>query len=576
MIFIVLFSYTNVALVYANFPSNPNGIDIINALNPSGRRNATVTVGFTLTNKGAATSVNFASSVLTGPGYTIPITAITFSNPKQIDVGTPTVPKTEAVTFTVVIPSDAAFGSYTGVITATEVGTNATATLPYTVTVTQGGGIQIVDLLNRDILSLNVKTLQRGELNERNSFKIKNAENTPLTVSFNLPVTQYTDADGDIVNIQFTPSNPTIQPNSEVIVAVRFDVSQSQDLKRYTGIMTASTQGNQFSDTLDISFDVVEDICSDGVVGDALNIDIKDPNNNDEFKPGDKVDISVNVENKGDDDLDVGVEAFLLNENGDEIDNQDGGTESIDSSNDQDFDFSITIPKNSDDIKDKNKLKLYIKAFDDNNEDEQCNVDSINLDIKLDKDDVILESTTLTPSTAICGETVGTVVKVQNIGKDDQSDVFVTLKNAALNIREVTERFTLKKFNKDQDAKATKRLEFVVPPNTKEGSYPFDVEVSFGSGDTVSDTVFLAVGQCSKTAIEEVPTEEVPQGDEGNTTPTETGNNEDTTVTGGSTTFLPTSRLFGNGAGTLFWILADIALVILAAYFIILIFRRRN
>ena len=165
MIFLVLFSSANVAVVEANYPSNPNGIDIINALNPSGRRSTSVTGGFTLTNRGPATSVNFASTVLTGPAYTIPISAITFSNPTPIAAATPQIPLVSiSITFTIAVPSDAAFGTYSGTITATEVGTNATATLPYTVSVTQGNGIQIVDLQNRDLSALPVNKLQRDEL----------------------------------------------------------------------------------------------------------------------------------------------------------------------------------------------------------------------------------------------------------------------------------------------------------------------------------------------------------------------------------------------------------------------------
>lgn len=575
MTLIVFISSFNAALVYAN---NPTGnIDILNATNPNGRRGQTINVGFTLTNKGAATSVNFSSTALTGPqGATIPITNIVFTNPTSIDAGTPAVPTTKAITFTVNIPANAAFGDYSGIITVTDVNTpSTTATLPYTISVTQGTGIQIVDLTNRDLSVLGIRTLQRGELNERHSFKIKNGETTPLTVSFSVPIAQYTDNDGDIVDIRFNPSNPTIQANSEVTVLVTFDVPEDQELKRYTGTMTAATQNNQFTDTLEITFDVVEDICSDGVVGNALTIDIQDPDNNDKFKPGEEVDITVNVDNNGDEDLDVGVEAFLFDKNGDELESEDGGTENIDEDDDFDFEFSLNIPTDPDDVDDNDVLTLFIKAFDDDNEDEQCVVDSIDLKVELEKDDVELESATLTPANAICGETVAAVAKVRNVGSDDQDDVFITIKNSALSIREVTERFTLKEFADDEDAEATKRLEFLVPPNTKEGSYPIDFEVTFGSGDTVSDTVFLAVGQCSAVSEEEEPTDEEPVEEETEEVPSESDEEEDQ-VTGGSTTFLPTSRLFGNGASTAFWIITDIALIILAVYFIVLIFRKRR
>ena len=69
-----------------------------------------------------------------------------------------------------------------------------------------------------------------------------------------------------------------------------------------------------------------------------------------------------------------------------------------------------------------------------------------------------------------------------------------------------------------------------------------------------------------------------PEDEEETDTPdTESGNDEEDQVTGGSTTFLPTSTLFGGrSATTAFWIIADIALVILAIYFLILIFKRRR
>ena len=569
MIFLILFSYADLA-----FSDSPTGdINIINALNPSGRRGQAATVGFTLVNNATESrTVNFVSTILDGPG-TATIAAPTIN---QVTIG---ANSQQAVTFNVNIPATATFGDYTATITANQANNNSnSATLAYTVSVTAGSGIQILDLQSRDLSALPVRTLQRDELNDQHSFKIKNNEITALTVSFSVPTAQYTDNDGDIVDIRFTPVNPVVQPNGEVTVQVTFDVPPDQQLKRYSGVVTASTQGNQFSDTLDISFDVVEDVCSDGIVGDALKIDIEDPDNNDEFKPGDKVDIRATVDNDGDNDLDVGVEAFLFNENGDEIDSEDGGTENIDESDDFEFEFSITIPNDPDEVDDGDRLTLYVKAFDDDNEDEQCIVDSVNVDIQLEDDDVEIESATITPSTAICGETVSAVTKVINIGNDDQDDVFVTIKNAALSIREVTERFTLKEFADDQDAKSTKRLSFIVPPNTKEGSYPIDFEVTFGSGETASDTVFLNVGQCSGTTPEEeeVP-EEQPEEDEEVTDTPETGKDEEDQVTGGSTTFLPTSSLFGGrGATTAFWIIADIALVILAIYFLILIFRRRN
>ena len=95
IIFLVLLSSINLALVYADNPTGDQNIDIKNVTNPVGKRSQVATGGFTLTNKASeARQVNFTTSILTGPGgATIPVSAVTFNpNPANIDIGSQNIP----------------------------------------------------------------------------------------------------------------------------------------------------------------------------------------------------------------------------------------------------------------------------------------------------------------------------------------------------------------------------------------------------------------------------------------------------------------------------------------------------
>ena len=74
--------------------------------------------------------------------------------------------------------------------------------------------------------------------------------------------------------------------------------------------MKDNTTGSTAQDTLQLDIEVEPDVCDFGQVGSAYKLTLIEMS--DEFKPGDTVSIEVEVENQGQNDIRVQVEAFLF------------------------------------------------------------------------------------------------------------------------------------------------------------------------------------------------------------------------------------------------------------------------
>ena len=254
----------------------------------------------------------------------------------------------------------------------------------------------------------------------------------------------------------------------------------------YSGIIELKDAETGISDKFKLDVRVQPEVCEDGIrrngqISDAssafLQIDVNEPDNGDEFAPGETIDIEVNVENNNDDPMDVVVEAFLYNLDGDdEIERVTSDSVEIDDGDDDDFDLSLDIP--SQDLDEDDEYILFIKAFDDGNEDEDCNEDSIDIDIEREDHKVVVESFTVLPSILSCNDVASMTVTVLNIGSKDERDILVEVKQPELGISESSEEFDL---NNDDDA--VRRFTFTVPDNAQAKDYTVEAVVVFDDGD---------------------------------------------------------------------------------------------
>jgi len=232
------------------------------------------------------------------------------------------------------------------------------------------------------------------------------------------------------------------------------------------------------SDTFII--DVYPDfMCDEGEKGTGLDISIDEPDNGDDFVPGDKINLEINVDNDAS-DMDIVVEAFLYNiDQNDKIDETESDSVDIDDNDDYDFDeddgILLTVPYDLD-FDGGDEFRVYVKAYEDGDEDAYCISDSIEINIEREDNAVMVEKAKLTPSVVNPGETTELVVDLLNIGDKDQDDVTVKVYRSDLKIDQISERVDLDKFE-DSDNDATRRFTLNIPTTAKPGDYSIEVNV---------------------------------------------------------------------------------------------------
>ena len=304
--------------------------------------------------------------------------------------------------------------------------------------------------------------------------------------------------------------------------------------------------------------------------GNGLRIEIDSPDNDDDFNIGEEFDVEVTVKNKADEDLEAVVEVILYDlDNNDKIDSWETDSVSIDKDDESD-DFTLTISfPNDDSLDGDGTYILYVKAVDDGNEDEYCNYDSIQINLNRESDDVIINALTMNPTVIAPGDLMSITIGVENIGKDDQTDVYVKLSNPELGLDITSDAFDLKKYSKTSDNDMVKTFTFTVPENAAAKEYYIEAIVYDKKGKQYDNNDLSKV--LGKIMIQGEPVAEE------TTTPEDTTPTIDNTNTGAGA-YQPTtgSSVWDNiGSTKTLFVIGDIVLVILAVLFLILIFKKR-
>ena len=253
------------------------------------------------------------------------------------------------------------------------------------------------------------------------------------------------------------PAFLSILPSKSSDIEIKTAVPSEFKPGVYTGTFKIET--NTQSEIVPVDIEVFPDICSNGVIGEDISITIDDPNRNEDFKPGETISVDLTVRNKGK-TRDVSVEGILWNvDTNDEVESVDADSVELDSGDSEkdDFDFEITVPEDVDD----DKIVLYIKAYDDSDEDSQCVIESSGLDVKRDKNDVRITSVVI-PESLTCNSKVSLKLSARNFGKDNDDGVYFRVVNQDLGIDLNSEVFELKEFDRNGDS-ITKIISFDVP-----------------------------------------------------------------------------------------------------------------
>jgi len=382
---------------------------------------------------------------------------------------------TQTGTFSVIIPSTLE-GTYSGTLTAkVNASINATASYSFLVnpvTTWEVSGTQL------DFSGIEGGSISLDDSSQK--ITLRNTGTTTIT-----PSTVSEIPFNDTANKKVSLNQATIgliNPGTTKELSYTWSgkVPVGMALGEYTRTATI-TLGSE-SKVLTYNLDIHPQICELGPKGSELTLEIKDPDRNDDFKPGDVMPIKVSVKNTGTKDKDVIVEAFLWNiEENSEIASAESDSINIDNNKKEEFDLTLTVPTSESDLGSEDDLMLYIEAYEDGEEENQCIERSVSLDGKRETRDARIISFTANPQITSCNKQVALQVDVENLGKKEDKTVKVSVKNPELELDLSSEILTLDAFD-ESGSTATKIFAFSIPEDAAEKEYIIEAITTYDSG----------------------------------------------------------------------------------------------
>jgi hypothetical protein len=458
----------------------------------SGDPGSSASFSLVLTNSGATDLVvSSTSTVLTDTSGN------TISAP-TIGSTTVTAGNSATVTFTVSIPSTEA-GAYTGTITSTDGGAN-TATTSYTLTVN-----------SKNAFTATPDPLEFESYGEADSKKltITNTGSTTLS-SWNLTFTsddgdtgKILDDDDDEITIKTTSPSSSLAPGDSMEITVTADPDSSVSIGEYSGDMAISATGSStVSDSIEINVNIETELCEEGVKGNDLEVRIDNPDSGDDFAPGETINVQVKVDNDGSDDLDVVVELILYNKDQSdkvEVMKEEGQVDEDDTTN---FYFDLELPA---DLDEDDDYVIYAVAYEDGEEDRNCNYESISIDLEREDEDAILTKVSVSPAIGLtCGETYRVSMQVESAGSDEIENLYVELRDADLEVQKSSESFDLDDYEGDQNTKSL-NFDFEVPKGLEAGTYSIEAILYNDKGNVMdSELIDIAIEACEGNTAEDL------------------------------------------------------------------------
>ncbi len=418
-------------------------------------------------------------------------------------------------------------------------------------------GSLTIDLETGEDENLLVVTLaNRGNI-PLNNIRVSNVFTDPVE-----------DNDGDTIIISpLLATIATIGADASLSVTFNYDVERGFDVSQEDGILRIQTdQDAAMRRSTDTTFvlSVKPLACLPGSRSRDFEIDIESPDNNDDFETGDIVNVEIDVENNGDDDIDTKLEAVLYNNDGDERSDSKSVSKNIDEGDRETFRFDLEIDTSDEDDED---FTLFVKVFDDD-DDLSCAMDDVDLDVETPDHKITISNPTLSPSVANCGERVSGSALLRNTGDNDENVVFEVL-NTQLRISQSSPSFSLESSSNENEQAVN--FAFNAPQDAADGTYQLLFRARY-SGEETINAVPLTIQNCG-TASTPRPSQSTLDGNIVSTS----GESPEFT---GSSVFTEKS-LFdkfntkGSGIPLSVWILIDVLLVVLILGALFWLFRPR-
>lgn len=381
-------------------------------------------------------------------------------------------------------------GVYTGTITAEESGNSANKEV-------KSYNVVVNSVTMFDLDKSSITLTGQSDDSVTGSFTITNKGSIDLT---NIVITHdlnLTDDDGDKITLNFNNVPSSVALGSSATIEVEAEIGDDVALGTYDGEVTVTING--VAKTFDLKINVQPDICKDGIVGKLKISDINEPGDGDNFEIGDVIDIEVDVDNDADEDLDVVVEAILYNlDEDEELETVESEETEIEEGKDETFELQLEI-SGDDELDEDDEYVIYIKAYEDGNEDEYCIFDSVEIELERKKHHIVVTEVDV-PNTVSCGELLEVSADIENWGTSDEDEVTVELYIAELNYRQKSTEYELEAYDED-DNDASVTFSVSIPKDADEREYTARFKTYYGSKVSVEETAkFTVEGNCEGSA----------------------------------------------------------------------------
>ena len=267
-------------------------------------------------------------------------------------------------------------------------------------------------------------------------------------------------------------------------------------------IFSADYSGSTLSKTVNVQMEaenkLIIDDASISFNGETEGID--DDDSVGDVKPGNDVSIEFEIENRYDDDEDVGIEDIEITvEGGGDLDVDE--EENVGDLNPEETDtVTVEFDVEDDARRGDEELEIILLGEDENGAMHGENWE-VTIEIERDDHDISITSLALQPSVVSCEQEAQIQVEVRNTGRRDESRVYIRLSNVALSYKMISERLDL-----DQDDEVTRTFAIPVPETTPLGEYRMVVETYYDtSRRSTADTITLQKVRCERQTAPTVP-----------------------------------------------------------------------
>lgn len=355
----------------------------------------------------------------------------------------------------------------------------------------------IIDIIETHDLTLNFSLDDMGKNDIQNSsVSIKNIGNIELSINL---TSWIENEDGEIVNIEneLNETSFILNPGETKIIKLKIK-TEDTSAGNYYAFIKANAKNDQygieFNKTVSEEFKVRFMYCSK-IGGDYLSIEIKNRNDFEgkKFGPLENFTIKIKINNENDEEHNVNIKAALV-ENEEIIDESEIEKEiTIEEDSYIIITLNFMIP-----LLEEGDYDLYIKVYDEDNEDECVQEDSY-IKIKRESNKVILKNILFDKQYYECGQVMTISGSIVNIGKNDEDLVKISYEDDLNNSIDTT-------FDLYVDEEKNFLFQPKIPLNASEGNHKAIIKIYYDYSETrntfektnIYEYYFYIQGNCIK------------------------------------------------------------------------------